>query len=476
MRFKISIFVFLTALVLIGSSSAQTSLNVNIGSQCGSINARNNGNGGANSCPGANSTVVAQNFVGTSYASVPSGTKTGDIRIRWTVSGSLYPPVIKRIFETVNGQTQLTTLQVGPAGVPTSSGDVYYCFYNPTNYNLQNAKLLTFEYVDPQTNSVLGYCTFDFSVSIPTGVLSSPLLPGDISGTQTVCNTGDPNAFGSVSLASGGTSPYTYSWESSTSTAFTTVTTVSGATGTSLDLNAAPSTTTYYRRKVTDADGNTAYTDYITLTVQSPTVALGSTATAVAVSCNGGSNGSIQLTPTGGTSPYSFSWTGPNSFTATSEDLSGLFAGSYTVAISDANGCRASRTTSVTEPTALTATTSATNTTSGASTGSASVTASGGTTPYSYLWSPSGGTSSNATGLSAGTYTVTVTDAKGCVKTETVIVGTTAAPLQGSVAAKTNVLCFGGNTGSATVSATGGVGPYTYSWSPSGARMPPLLV
>ena len=196
MRFRLSILTLFAIVMQMGFAAAQTSLNVNIGSECGSINARNNGNGGANSCPGANSTPVAQNFVGTTYATVPSGTKTGDIRIRWTVNGSLYPPVIKRIFETVNGQTQLTTLQVGPAGVPTNSGDVYYCFYNPTNYNLQNAKLLTFEYVDPQTNSVLGYCTFDFSVSIPSGVLTSPLLPGDISGTQTACNTGDPSAFG----------------------------------------------------------------------------------------------------------------------------------------------------------------------------------------------------------------------------------------------------------------------------------------
>jgi hypothetical protein len=233
------VFVFYT-----GISFAQAQTNVNIGSDCGSIFARNNGNGGANSCPGANNTAVATNFVGTSYATVPSGTKTGDIRIRWTVSGTLYPPVIKRIYETNNGQTVLTTLQVGPAGLPTQSGDVYYCFYNPTNYNLQNAKLLTFEYVDPQTNAVLGYCTFDFTVATPTGVLTAPLLPGDISGTQTVCTTGDPSAFTSVSTASGGTSPYTYSWESSTSSAFTSPTTISGASGASLDLSTAPGATT----------------------------------------------------------------------------------------------------------------------------------------------------------------------------------------------------------------------------------------
>ena len=124
MKHRLPHLVTTLLLLLTGIFSVQGQTNtVNIGSDCGMINARNNGNGGANTCPGANNTAVATNFVNTSYASVPSGTKTGDIRIRWVVSGTLYPPAIRKIYETNNGQTVLTTLPVGPAGLPTQSGD-----------------------------------------------------------------------------------------------------------------------------------------------------------------------------------------------------------------------------------------------------------------------------------------------------------------------------------------------------------------
>jgi hypothetical protein len=130
---------FLTIFLLFvaGIFTAQGQSNiVNIGSDCGTITDRNNGNGKVNTCPGVNNTAVAPNFVNTPYATVPTGTKHGDIHLQWVVSGTLYPPVIKRIFESYNGLTVLTNLQVGPAGLPTQSGNVLYCIYNPTNYNL----------------------------------------------------------------------------------------------------------------------------------------------------------------------------------------------------------------------------------------------------------------------------------------------------------------------------------------------------
>lgn len=137
------------------NSNAQSNsdtLQVNIGSECGTINYRNNGNGGGNSCAGVNGTPVATNFVGTIYAIPPSSGKTGDIRINWiNFSENLYPPAITNIYETLNGTTTLTSLEVGPPGMQTNSGDVSYCFYSSSNYNLQNANTLTFEYTDPQT-------------------------------------------------------------------------------------------------------------------------------------------------------------------------------------------------------------------------------------------------------------------------------------------------------------------------------------
>ena len=102
----------------------------------------------------------------------------------------------------------------------------------------------------------------------------------------------------------------------------------------------------------------------------------------------------------------------------------------------------------------------------GGTTGDATVTATGGTAPYTYSWNTTPvQTGQTATGLAAGTYTVTVTDAGGCTTTATVTITEPAAALAATITAQTNVLCFGGTTGDATVTATGGTAPYTYSWN-----------
>ncbi len=98
----------------------------------------------------------------------------------------------------------------------------------------------------------------------------------------------------------------------------------------------------------------------------------------------------------------------------------------------------------------------------GGSTGSATITANGGATPYTYLWS-TGATTSVITGQTAGVKTVTVTDANGCTTSNTLtIIEPTALA---TATAVTNVLCFGGSTGSATITASGGSSPYSYLWS-----------
>jgi len=106
---------------------------------------------------------------------------------------------------------------------------------------------------------------------------------------------------------------------------------------------------------------------------------------------------------------------------------SGLSAGTYTVTITDANGCTDTENVTITEPTVLNATITAQTDAScpGSSDGSATVTASGGTSPYNYSWAPSGGNNATATGLSAGTYTVTITDANGCMDTANVTLSDT---------------------------------------------------
>jgi len=121
----------------------------------------------------------------------------------------------------------------------------------------------------------------------------------------------------------------------------------------------------------------------------------------------------------GGTPGYTYSWSPSGGTAATA---TGLSSGTYTVTVTDANGCTDTQAFTISQPAAITATTSQVNIDcNGAATGTASVTPTGGTGSYTYLWSPSGGTASVATGLTAGTYNVTITDANGCQIIKTII-------------------------------------------------------
>jgi hypothetical protein len=175
----------------------------------------------------------------------------------------------------------------------------------------------------------------------------------------------------------------------------------------------------------------------------------------------GQSNGSATLTVSGGTTPYTYTWSnGP-----TTQNLTGVAAGVYTVTVTSAAGCTATSTATVTNFGGATATiTNTVNVTCfGGNNGSLTVTTNGGTAPFTYVWS-GGGNAATKSNLTAGTYVVTVTDAALCVTTAT---GTVAQPSQvvSSVSSQTNVSCFGGTNGAATVSATGGSGSYTFNWS-----------
>src|SRR5690606_16659043 len=167
---------------------------------------------------------------------------------------------------------------------------------------------------------------------------------------------------------------------------------------------------------VTDANNCTKTT---TVTIAEPVLLEASIAltNVVNVSCFDGNDGSAMVTVSGGTAPYTYSWSPSGGTAATA---SGLTAGTYTVTVTDGNLCTTTRTSTIAQPTALTATTSQVNVScNNGSDGSALVTVSGGTAPYTYSWSPSGGTAATASGLTAGTYTVTVTDGNLCTITKT---------------------------------------------------------
>ncbi len=247
--------------------------------------------------------------------------------------------------------------------------------------------------------------------------------------------------------AKGGSLPYTYKW------------TPSGGTQATATGLAAMAT---YTVTVTDALSNTII-DSVTIT-QPPLLTATITGHTDDI-CYGGGTGTANVIAAGGTTPYNYRWypSGASSATATS-----LFSGTYTVIVTDSNGCNATASVTITQPTAVSVNAS----------GPASVncigdfvslcaTASGGTGAYKYMWQPTGGNSSCAydNPTVSTTYTVTATDSCG-VNASTTITVLVPPPIYLNISGVSSV-CPGG---SATLCAypTSGTPPFTYSWFPAG--------
>lgn len=181
----------------------------------------------------------------------------------------------------------------------------------------------------------------------------------------------------------------------------------------------------------------------------------------MAVSCFGGNNGSATaIYNGGGTPPLTYLW---NPGGATSATAPNLPAGIYSVTVTDSKGCTVTTSVTITQPTSVTVTSTVTTANCNMSNGSATVSATGGTPAYTYTWSTSA-TGSILSGAVAGTYSIIVKDANGCITISAATIPNAAGPIM-SVVSQTNVSCFGGNNGIATTTVSGGVAPYTYLWS-----------
>ncbi|WP_276505100.1 SprB repeat-containing protein, partial [Terrimonas pollutisoli] len=197
------------------------------------------------------------------------------------------------------------------------------------------------------------------------------------------------------------------------------------------------------------------------VTITQPAAALALTSSKVDVLCFGNATGSVDLTVNGGTTPYTYVWSNG----ASTQDITALVAGIYSVTVTDANNCTATISVTITQPAAALALTSSKVDVLcfGNATGSVDLTVNGGTAPYTYVWS-NGASTQDITALAAGTYTVTVTDNNNCTATTSITIGQPAAALALSEA-HVNVLCFGNATGSVDLTVNGGTAPYTYVWS-----------
>jgi len=275
----------------------------------------------------------------------------------------------------------------------------------------------------------------------PPAVTSTPLVVA-INSTNITCNGGSTGT--ATANVSGGVTPYTYLWEPGGLTASA----ISG-------LSAGT-----YTLSVTGNNDSIASED---VTITQPAI-LGVSTNATNVSCFGNSNGTATANASGGTSPYTYSW----SSGLTGASLSGLSGGTYTITTTDNNGCTETVSAVITQPASALgiSISSFTNVSSGAAGNITADTATGGTQPYTYTWTGGAGTNLTATNLSAGTYTITASDNNGCTASASATITQAANAVGISIASQTNVTCNGGITGNATANAaTGGTSPYTYSWS-----------
>ncbi|MBK8554691.1 MAG: HYR domain-containing protein [Lewinellaceae bacterium] len=239
---------------------------------------------------------------------------------------------------------------------------------------------------------------------------------------------------------SGGTPPFMYLWNN-------------GAMSAVID-SLSPGTYT-----VTVTDANTCSVEQ-SVTVNSFNCSLMANIASSPVSCNGASNGMATVFITGAADPVSYLWSNGDTTTT----VVNLLAGTYSVSVVDNNNCSATLTVNITQPAALSTNATATGETSlGANNGTATAAPTGGSSPYTYLWS-TGATTQGITGLAPGSYTVTVTDSKGCTKSKTVQVSSFNCMLMTSTT-QADVGCHGAATGQITLSVAGGQLPYAYTWS-----------
>jgi gliding motility-associated-like protein len=270
-------------------------------------------------------------------------------------------------------------------------------------------------------------------------IIEQTVLVANGIATQATCGVCN----GTITMnPAGGSGSYTYVWSNGATTA--------SQTG----LCAGT-----YSVEITDAVNGCKDTMYFAISNTNAPLAL---LDVDSVICNSSSDGQATLTISGGTSPYTVSW---STGSAANPTLTGLAAGNYAVSVTDAMGCIAAQTFTVSEPPALALSLSNTQLPNCSAVCNGALTAipSGGALPYSYAWSPGGATTDTLGHLCAGTYSLTVTDQRGCTMTQTSLLVPNPTPFN-----VTNLITKPGCNlcdGVIDLTLTGGMPPFSYAWS-----------
>jgi gliding motility-associated-like protein len=302
----------------------------------------------------------------------------------------------------------------------------------------------------------------DVTLTKPSSPITVDTTVSNFNGFQIEC-FGDNNGAITINSISGGTpfgAPLFYSVSWTGPNAFT---------STSNNLtNLVPGT---YTLNVEDANSCLHTEEFI---IETPEEVLITTDTTSNVICFAESDGEILITPTGGTGNYTFSWTKDGALFATTEDLTNIGPGNYEVTLTDSNGCFTTAAYTLTEPTALNLTvdTVVNVLCYGDSTGVIAISVSGGTGAYTYAWTKDGITYSSIEDLSdlgAGLYEITATDAAGCTIIEPITVTQTDEIKVNYT--KVDITCSGDNKGAIDLNLSGGLAPYTHTWSDLGTGL-----
>jgi len=234
----------------------------------------------------------------------------------------------------------------------------------------------------------------------------------------------------------GGTPPYSYVWGNGTP----------GPVRTNMPAGA-------FTVSVTDGAGCTVSKIFSIPSIPNPSLQLSTTP----ITCNGGSNAVVTATPSAGTAPYSYVWNVPGS-TAT---LANVGAGSYSLTLTDAAGCTATASTTITQPDSIALNLDSLSDAS-CQGGYIAISATGGNGALSYLWND-GYNAPIRMGLGAGNYTITATDASGCMASKGFVISSIS-NMAVTVLVDT-LTCPGDTNGAIYIAITGGTSPYTYTWN-----------
>jgi len=365
--------------------------------------------------------------------------------------------VLSGAVSTVSAQTVSFTLTQAPCNANGVLTATFTSLTPPLTVNWGNGRVVHTN-VTTLTDVLTGYAGQFVSVYVTDANNASaygtyngmPPFQVALSATGGVC----PALGTATATVTGGTSPYTYQWTDANSTV---VSTTNPATGLQTGL---------YDVMVTDANGCVFGSLYQWDSLQSGyayvnnTSNINFTVNTTTANCTNGTATVASIT--GGVAPYSYSW----SNSATTSSITGLIKGYYTVQVTDALGCNTTRGASVQQSKTIGTNITSTPATCVQNNGAATSFGSGGIPPYTYLWSNSA-TTQSITGLTAGFYSVTVTDANGCIGNGSRYIGAST-PVNVTYTA-TASSCTS-PTGSATLNITGGTSPYTVQWYTSPAQ------